>query len=245
MPNKFQRDLNRLIDVLHYVVGNILNLMGGAVAVVAGVLALIFFGDRTMAFTFAVTSFLAGMFLVLRLGFRNLDLEERSEPRIKLECGLHLTGCRTFNNWRDNLGHLFPVCFYRIRVTPDSIGAIHGCRVWLTKISRQGEELWGDNNQALTFEPGEAENSTIRTIADKMEAFADVLILTSNGNVLVGTKGRGWAFDRSLGQIFSAVGKYTIVLLVTAKDTRSIKAHLQFNWTGHWNLSDLTLLRCE
>jgi hypothetical protein len=74
MQNKLQRDVSRFTDVLHYVLSNGLNLMGGVIAVVTGILAIIVFGDRTMFYSFATTSFLAGLFLVFRLGYRNLEL---------------------------------------------------------------------------------------------------------------------------------------------------------------------------
>jgi hypothetical protein len=219
------------------------------ISVVTGVLAIVEFGDKTQFYVFAVTSLLSGLFLVFRLGYRNLELEEQAEPKIRVECGLHLSGCRTFNNWTEilpgNTRSLLPVCFYRVRVTADCIDGVKGCRAFLTKISFQGEQRWGDNNMPLTFEPGEAPDSTIKTINDKMEAFFDVVVVTSHGSIHMGTKDRIWPFDTRLSVIFATVGKYEITVLVTSPDTRSIKAKLQFNWTGQWNLSDLTLLDIE
>ena len=228
----------RGLNAAAHLVGGWLNLMSGGLSVPFGLWALFHQGEERIIF--ALLAFATLIFFSYTLVGQLLKLEEQCRPKLKVEAGHKVDGSITLHQWQEHHGNVMiplPVCFYRLKVTPTSIGAVTECKAYLTRIDRDGVKRWGGDDAPLTFAPGEAEDALCKTIEDKSEKFIDVLAVTSNGAIHVGTKNRHWRYLERLHTIFDSPGTYLLTVLVTSPDTVTSRVRLAFEWSGTWNAS--------
>jgi hypothetical protein len=88
-----------------------------------------------------------------------------------------------------------------------SVGA---CKAYLREI-RGGNRHW-EGQEQLTFEPSESPDSLSKLIIEKIKYRLDVLLLVSNGDIVVCNHNHVWARWPSLNDIFAARGPYDLTI---------------------------------
>lgn len=188
--------------------------------------------------------YLTGFAVLIRMGFKNLDLQDQLAPKLEVRCGRKTEGSITGDtrlNLHDGIGWHSYVCrFFRLAVISTTGEVVTECRGLLTGIERGGEKLWGGDTQPLTFAPGGAPDSLSKTIHDTPE-FLDLLCVTNAGAIMIAAPAMRWRFAPP-AQIFSSTGDYILKIVIQGKSIRPIKASILFKWTGSWDTSDLELI---
>jgi hypothetical protein len=177
---------------------------------------------------------------------RVVELEEKSRPKLKIECRMDLLGCRTEPTkitMADRSGN--PVGFkiaryFRAAVRTDNSEPIHECRGLLTEISKDGTILWGGDTQVIDFAPANAGDAQSKTI-HQLNEFLDILGITDQGEILICAPKLFWRF-KSLSLIFSTPGDCFLTIEILGKNIGSVVERLKFYWSGSWETSALTLV---
>jgi hypothetical protein len=183
----------------------------------------------SLRWLFVTLAFVALFILAGRLAFKCI-------PKLKIACGPNVNGCSVLAKWQP------PARFWRLAVKTECLKSVTNCKGFLTRIDKDGENKWGDESQQLTFSQGEDPDALSKTVYNKVPAFLDVLVLTSNNEIIPGTKDRKWPYVASMRDIFSEPGQYILTVAVTGDGSPTINALLSFNWTGYWQTSQLTLI---
>ncbi len=183
-------------------------------------------------------------FVTLWIGFYRLANKARPKLRI-IKCALTVPTPIVIT---DSRGGIFTATarYFRIHVKAECIGQVKECQAHLTRIERNGEMLWGDDNAPLTFAPGPREGELTRAISNKLTEFIDVLMVTHDGRLCPGTQNRVWKYPpRQFHEIFSEHGEYTLMIVLTGHDTASVEASLKFSWTGSSDNSQLSVIKAQ
>ena len=134
-----------------------------------------------------------------------------------------------------------PVIFYQVRVDLLGKGAVTNCCVRLISIQKGETVKWRGQAVELTFSPGEAADATSKTLNDEIPEYVDVVVLSAEGDILLGVKWRQWTYRPSLQEIFDGPGEYFITIALRGSSGATCRAVLRFLWS-EWNTSALEVL---
>jgi hypothetical protein len=217
--------------------------MSGAISIPFALIAL--FSSGHQRWLFVALAFVSLWVFVAAVIKKNLALQEKIRPKLKISCGKNVFGSVTESivDLADRGNIPFPtlIRFYRMAVESDGVDAVHDCRALLTQISKNGVKRWGDDNVLLTFAPGEDADATCKTIYDKTTEFLDVLLISEWNKIIPAVKNRHWRFTPT-ERIFSEPGEYILTVVISAQGMATIKVLLTFNWTGVSETAELSLL---
>jgi len=211
-----------------YVFGDWWSGMSGALSIPFAALAVLnVFSARK---EFVLLAFAALFITIGRLAYKSV-------PRFKIStCSVNERKSAQ-NYWGPNK----PVIFYQVRVDLLGKGSVKDCCARLLKIQRDKDVRWEGQAVELTFSPGEAPDALSKTLNDEIPEYVDVVILPSDHSIFLGVKGRQWAYQPPLQEIFRERGKYLITIAVRGGIGATQKALLEFVW-NEWDTSTLEVV---
>jgi hypothetical protein len=151
-------------------------------------------------------------------------LEEKLTPKFKLECGPKTPGRVTIVLGRG--------MFYRLQVTVDCASEIQNCRGYLTKIEKNGMEVFNNESLELPFAPSESDDAWSKTVSPNIPYYLDVLRVPYGANCPeVATKGNRALVVSSLRDlVFLSPGEYILHVSVSGNGVGTVSARLKFDW---------------
>jgi len=147
--------------------------------------------------------------------------------------------CAT-DSYSDNIlvGNI-PGRYLQVQITVSQ--AVSACKAYLREI-RGGNRPWQGQEQ-LTFEPSEAPDSLSKAVFENITYRLDVLLLVSNGDIIVCNHNRTWARWPRLKDIFASHGSYDLVIDIGGENAAGETFKLRFDWNGNWQTSFLTSVK--
>ena len=158
-------------------------------------------------------------------------LEEKLRPKFKLDCSPKIGGC--MNVILDK-----KLKIYRLRVESDCASEIKNCRGHLTKIEKDGQEVFNQESLELPFAPAESEDALNKTVFPKIAYYLDILFVTpeirpvrfaAKGNYPKSAE-RSFVINQIKDLVFISEGEYILHVSVSGEQVDSVHTKLKFIW---------------
>jgi hypothetical protein len=190
--------------------------------------ALAFFNAFSSRKEFVFLAFVALVVMVGRLTYKSIS-------RFKITTVSESERSSAINFWKSRNDRAL---FYQVRVDLLGKGSVQNCRARLLKIQRAEDVRWDGQAIELAFSPSDAPDAFSKTLNDGVPEFIDVVILSSDGDLVLGNKGWQWTYLPPLQEIFNERGEYFITIALRGGSGATCEARLRFVWK-EWNTSIL------
>lgn len=162
--------------------------------------------------------------------FKLLAAEEKMRPKIICTFGEQVPGCIVPTLAGSNRAK-----WIKLKIEADSIGIVRECCATLIALNYNNETIFDNESLYLSIAPSERVNPEFKDIRDRVPEYADLLGVIDTNDVFITTP--GFVMPRSIRNpeaLFRLHGHYTLKVVVSSPDTKSVVCYPRMTWRGDW-----------